>query len=135
LKPQNKFIHITIGSSSSLCCGFYFLENLKQMLDGLYTDIWNITLTTTQYYFNLSCNGWEILTNQIQINKILTSFVEFKKNKTESVKICHPLTLNAEIVTTEVKSIMYTNQNVGGMPNIQFIDMQDKSLNLQTAIF
>jgi hypothetical protein len=48
-----------------------------------------ITLTTTQYYFNLSCNGWEILTNQIQINKILTSFDKEIQKKQD--RICQNL--------------------------------------------
>jgi hypothetical protein len=50
------------------------------------------------------------------------------------VKLLHPLNY-AVIVTDKEVIIVATNQNVGGMTNIQFIDMQDKSLNLQTAIF
>lgn len=83
------------------------------------------------------------LDGQIQqkVNKILTLLdTEIREQARQKgippkfVKLLHPLNY-AVIVTDKEVIIVATNQNVGGMPNIQFIDMQDKSLNLQTAIF
>jgi hypothetical protein len=57
-----------------------------------------------------------------------------KKIVPKFVKLLHPLNY-AVIVDIKDIYIVATNQNVGGVPNIQFIDMQDKQLNLQTTIY
>jgi hypothetical protein len=83
------------------------------------------------------------LDGQIQqkIDKVLTLLDKEIREQTRQksiapkfVKLLHPLNY-AVFVTDKEVIVVATNQNVGGMPNIQFIDMQDKSLNLQTAIF
>jgi hypothetical protein len=83
------------------------------------------------------------LSQQIQqkVNKILKFLDEEIREQTRKkaippkfVKLLHPLNY-AVIVTINDIHIVATNQNVGGMPNIQFIDLQDKALNLQTALF
>ncbi|QFZ55528.1 hypothetical protein FEZ18_12315 [Oceanihabitans sp. IOP_32] len=78
---------------------------------------------------------------QQKINKILSLLDKeireqsrTKGIKPKFVKLLHPLNY-AVIATTNEIHIVATNQNVGGMPNIQFIDLQDKPLNLQTAIY
>lgn len=83
------------------------------------------------------------LDGQIQqkVNKILTLLdTEIREQTSQKgippkfVRLLHPLNYSVIVTDTEV-IIVATNQNVGGMPNIQFIDMQDKSLDVQTAIF
>ena len=83
------------------------------------------------------------LDGQIQqkVNKILEFLDKEIREQTRQkgipskfVKLLHPLNY-AVIATSNEIHIIATNQNVGGMPNIQFIDLQDRDLNLQTAIF
>jgi len=50
------------------------------------------------------------------------------------VKLIQPINY-AVIVTFSEVHIVATNQNVGGMPSIHYIDIQNESLNLQTSIF
>lgn len=50
------------------------------------------------------------------------------------VKILQPINYVIVATTNEIH-IVISNQNLGGIVNIQFIDLQHKALNLQTAIY
>ena len=77
---------------------------------------------------------------QQKINRILSFLDQEIREQTrtrgikpEFIKLLHPINY-AAIATINEIHIVATNQNVGGVQNIQFIDLQDKSLNLQTII-
>ncbi len=83
------------------------------------------------------------LDKQIQekVNKILNfldkEIREQSRQKSippKSVKLLHPINYTIIATISEIH-IVATNQNVGGMPNIKFIDLQDKNLNIQNSIF
>jgi len=49
------------------------------------------------------------------------------------VKLLHPINYTIIVTKNEVH-VVVTDQNVGGLPNVQFIDWQDKLIDLKTSI-
>lgn len=68
------------------------------------------------------------------IDKEVAALAKQKGLVVRDIKLLHPINY-CVIVTDQFIQIVATNQNVGGMPHIQYIDLQDQQINLQTAIF
>ena len=70
----------------------------------------------------------------ILLDKEIKKQTKTKKINPKFVRILQPINYVIVATTNEIH-IVISNQNLGGIINIQFIDLQHKALNLQTIIY